>query len=184
MGDTESPIAITLDLIVDVTALLEGPFDGSEMQASLNEEGIIPLNQPFNVAPWNYAGGESMAVIPKTNVVDWVLVELRDATDAVSATSATTVARQAAFLKNNGVIVGMDGFQCCLYLIPRFLNYSLLSGTGTTSPLCPPIPWLNQAECTALISLPSLTRPIMPDKKIWEADISECSQVMPMQMVM
>ncbi|MBN3034500.1 MAG: hypothetical protein JW861_02875 [Bacteroidales bacterium] len=42
-------------------------------------------------------------------MVDWILVELRDAPDAPSAGSATVVARQAAFLLKNGSVVAMDG---------------------------------------------------------------------------
>jgi len=43
------------------------------------------------------------------NVVDWVLVELRDAPSAAAATSATRIARQAAFLKKDGSIAGLNG---------------------------------------------------------------------------
>jgi hypothetical protein len=94
---------------VDLKALLEGPFAGIEMQTSLNTYGMLPLNQPFNSAPWNYSGTESVPVIPSANVVDWILVELRDATTAATATSDTRIARQAAFLLKDGSIVGMDG---------------------------------------------------------------------------
>jgi len=37
------------------------------------------------------------------------LVELRDAADAASATSGTVIAQQAAFLNDDGTIVGTDG---------------------------------------------------------------------------
>ncbi len=50
-----------------------------------------------------------LAAIPNANVVDWVLVELRDAPSAAAATSATRIARQAAFILNDGSIVGLDG---------------------------------------------------------------------------
>ena len=49
------------------------------------------------------------AVIPNVNIVDWVLVELRDAVNAASATKATAVAQLPAFILNNGNIVGLDG---------------------------------------------------------------------------
>jgi len=38
-----------------------------------------------------------------------VLIELRDAVDAASAGSAAVVAQQAAFILNDGIIVGLDG---------------------------------------------------------------------------
>ncbi|MEZ5196877.1 MAG: right-handed parallel beta-helix repeat-containing protein [Bacteroidales bacterium] len=88
---------------------LEGPFQYSGMQTDLNMAGLIPLNQPYNVAPWNHNGGESVTEIPNTNVVDWVLVELRDAADAASAFESTVIERQAAFLLANGEVVGLDG---------------------------------------------------------------------------
>ncbi|MCD4698114.1 MAG: hypothetical protein K8S16_17955, partial [Bacteroidales bacterium] len=43
------------------------------------------------------------------NIVDWVLVEFRDTTDAALAFASTTIDRQAAFLLNNGFVVGLDG---------------------------------------------------------------------------
>lgn len=97
--------AISLDLKV----FLEGPFDGTMMDPDLYGAGFLPLAQPYNAAPWNYTGTESVAAIPDPNVIDWILVELRDAADAGSATPATTVARQACFLLADGSVVAIDG---------------------------------------------------------------------------
>ena len=65
------------------------------------------LNQPFNVAPFNYAGTESVSAGfftstagVHTDVVDWVLLELRDA-----ATPSTVIARRAAMIREDGRIV-------------------------------------------------------------------------------
>ncbi|MBN1339167.1 MAG: PKD domain-containing protein, partial [Bacteroidales bacterium] len=93
-----------------IVVFLEGPFNPASglMLPDLNP-GQLPLSQPYNTTPWNYTGSESVASLPNLNVVDWVLVELRDAANASSATSATMIARQAAFLLNNGSVVGMDG---------------------------------------------------------------------------
>ncbi|MCD4745907.1 MAG: hypothetical protein K8R58_06375 [Bacteroidales bacterium] len=79
------------------------------MNTHLNDAGLLPLAQPYNIAPWNYAGTESVASIPNPDIVDWVLIELRDATDASLATGATMIAQQAAFLLNDGSVVGLDG---------------------------------------------------------------------------
>jgi len=106
----QQPIIVSVTGInVEVLVFLEGPFAGTEMNTSLNTSGTIPLDQPYNIAPWNYSGTENVLAIPNSEVVDWVLVELRDAVDAASATSATRVARQAAFIKKDGSIVGLDG---------------------------------------------------------------------------
>jgi hypothetical protein len=89
-------------------AMLEGPVSGSAMNTTLGLEGYIPLSQPFNMAPWNYDGTESVVAIP-ANAVDWVLVELRDASIAAAATSATRIARKAGFIMGNGNILSTDG---------------------------------------------------------------------------
>jgi len=96
-------------LVLDLIAFMEGPYaGGSQMNTGLNPD-YIPLSQPYNTAPWNYAGTESVVALPNTNIVDWLLVELRDAATATAATSATIIAQQAAFLLQDGSIVGMDG---------------------------------------------------------------------------
>ena len=53
--------------------------------------------------------------IPNPDVVDWILVELRDATDAANGAFRNMVARQAALLLNNGKIVGIDGTSLLQY---------------------------------------------------------------------
>ena len=94
---------------LDLTVLLEGPYSGSAMNTALNSAALLPLNHPFNVSPWNYTGTESVASIPNANIVDWVLLEMRNAPDAASADAATMVQQQACFLMTDGSIVGIDG---------------------------------------------------------------------------
>jgi hypothetical protein len=70
------------------------------------------LNQPFNVAPFNYAGSESVppgfftsnAAPVNTDILDWILVELHDAT-----TPNTIIARKACFIREDGQVVDLDG---------------------------------------------------------------------------
>jgi hypothetical protein len=100
----------------NIKAYLEGPFNGSDMNAYLNDYGLLPLSQPYSGGPWVYSGTESVAAIPNANVVDWVLVEVREsAGDASSATSATMVGQQAAFILKDGSIVGLDGSSDLLF---------------------------------------------------------------------
>ncbi|RLD59270.1 MAG: hypothetical protein DRJ05_06640, partial [Bacteroidetes bacterium] len=94
---------------IELTILLEGPFDGTIMDTDLNAGGHLPLNHPYNSLPWNYWGSETVAAIPNANVVDWVYVEYRDAVDAVSATEATRIGRDAGFILNDGSVVDLDG---------------------------------------------------------------------------
>lgn len=85
---------------------LEGSFNGINMNSNLNSE--LPLHQPFNDFPWEYNGIESVSEIPP-NVVDWILIELRDASGINAATFDARIGRKAAFILNNGIIVDLDG---------------------------------------------------------------------------
>lgn len=114
-------------IIVDLKAFLEGPFNLTEMNTDLNPF-FIPNNQPYTVSPWSYFGGESFGAIPNPEVVDWVLVELRETVGgAATATPATMVARQAGLLLKNGDIVGTDGISNLIFdFIPSDNLYAVL----------------------------------------------------------
>jgi len=97
--------------ILDISILLEGAFNGTNgMHLSLNTAALIPGSQPYNTTPWNYTGLEEASSIP-ADVVDWLLVELRDATSPENASAATTLTGwpKALFLKNDGSLLGLDG---------------------------------------------------------------------------
>jgi len=97
-------------IYLDLKVFLEGPFNGVDMSTNLTDLAILQLSQPFNIHPWNYFGSEKVDSIPNTDIVDWILIELRETEySADSATSKTIIARQAAFLLNDGQIVGLDG---------------------------------------------------------------------------
>jgi len=100
---------------LDLKVFLEGPFNGIDMNSNLNNSSFIPLSQPYNTLPWNYFGSEVVASIPNPDIVDWVLVEYRDAIDASSATSVTRISQQAAFILNNGDVVDLDGISNLLF---------------------------------------------------------------------
>lgn len=143
VGDTESPMAIILDILVDTKAFLEGPFEDTEMNTLLNDDNHLPLTQPYNIPPWNYPGTESVATIPNNQVVDWVLIEGRDAPDAASATEATAFAQQAAFLLKDGSVVGLDGSSMPefttnlshqLFIVIRHRNHLGIMSSSSLSP--------------------------------------------------
>jgi hypothetical protein len=102
---------------VDLKVMLEGPFDVLQMSTCLNTMGHLPLIQPYSTSPWFYQGTEALAVIPNTDVVDWVLVEFRETGGGAStATPATMIEREAALLLKDGSVVGLDGAS------PIFMN--------------------------------------------------------------
>lgn len=105
---------------------LEGPFDTVThlMKNDLNITGSIPINQPFNQSPWNYDGGEQVPYIPNEDVIDWVLVELREtAGNASTAYKDNTIWRQAGFILSNGSIVSVDGISSMQFSITT--NYRI-----------------------------------------------------------
>ena len=110
VGGTIARIVQENHTILNLKAYLEGPFSGNEMTTLLNTSGTLPLDQPYDAAPWLYTGTETVPSIPNPNVVDWILVELRETTgDASTATPDKIISRQAGFILKNGIITGIDG---------------------------------------------------------------------------
>lgn len=143
-------IASTLDIssnkTLGLTVYLEGPYNtvSDQMNTTLNTNTLIPLQQPYSGVPWNYAGTESVASIP-SGVVDWVLVELRDAATPAAAIPSSKLAgwTKAYFIKADGSIVDLDGTSPPnignptvvnnLYVIIRHRNHiAVLSANGMT----------------------------------------------------
>ncbi|GAB4325808.1 MAG: hypothetical protein Kow00127_18550 [Bacteroidales bacterium] len=115
-------VPVTMEVVTgivgDLKVLLEGPYDAAGvMFTSLNDNGYLPLAQPYNPplpyygnpAPaWLYPGTETVASIP-AGVVDWVLVQVRDAADPASASSATIESTVPAFVTSDGSVIALDG---------------------------------------------------------------------------
>ena len=95
------------EIKLNIKLFLEGPFNGEDMNATLNT--LLTPDQPYNTPPFNYPGEEQVTAIPDLDIVDWILVELRDAPSASQANAGTIIARRAAFLKQNGAIVDTSG---------------------------------------------------------------------------
>jgi hypothetical protein len=92
--------------------MLEGSYQTNSMSSILGDDQLIELNQPYNVTPWNYSGNESIQIIPD-NVVDWVLVELRNKNN-----NSEIIGSRAAFVLTNGKIVDLDGVNPVSFSIP------------------------------------------------------------------
>jgi PKD repeat protein len=110
-SDTETKLnyifVAVQNIDLEISVFLEGPFNGGSMNSDLIP--ILPFDQPFNVDPWYYSGAESVTAIPGTDIVDWILIELRDATAASFADATSTFDWQAAFIRNDGKIVDLTG---------------------------------------------------------------------------
>ena len=87
---------------------LEGSYlNNGEMQNDLGP--LIPLNQVYSSAPYNYSGSESLTSLP-VDMVDWILVEAREGMPNISGNRATTtVETKAGILLKDGSIVSTDG---------------------------------------------------------------------------
>lgn len=99
--------AYTPPVVAQAKAFLQGAYTTTthQMTTALRDSDLLPNTQPFNRSPWNYTGTEGVqnsADLP-INMVDWVLVEARDANN-----DALILASRAAFLLADGSIVSLD----------------------------------------------------------------------------
>ncbi len=138
---------------VALSLLLEGPLDPNTglMRDDLRASALIPITEPYTTLSYTQAadgGGEVVqsGVLARTGndaIVDWVQVELRDAT-----TPTTVVATRPALLQRDGDVVSEDGTSAVsllaaadnYYVAVRHRNHLgcmsalplALSGTSTT----------------------------------------------------
>jgi len=118
---------------------LQGPYlPGGTMNTALSASDSFPTTQPFNVPPFNYTGTEMIASIAP-NVVDWVLVEARDAGDVTSILD-----RRAAIVLDNGNVVDTDFTSPVLFnnildgdyyiVVQHYNHFPVMTGTAITLP--------------------------------------------------
>ena len=90
---------------IQAKVLLEGYYDDGtqEMHTQLQDKGLLPMLQPFNTAPWNYAGTESTTTFPST-AVDWVLLMLRNE-------EGTITNQSAGFIDQAGNLLSVEGME-------------------------------------------------------------------------
>lgn len=94
----------TASLKMKIKVILGGFHTGAGlMRTDLRSNGLLPLSQPYGVSPFNYGSVTSVSSLA-TNVVDWVLVELRDKND-----ENNVIARQVALLRNDGILTDLSG---------------------------------------------------------------------------
>jgi len=105
-------------LTLDLTLFLEGPFKIDQMTNDLNTSGYLPLEQPFNVHPWNYSGTEMVTTIPNSSITDWILIEIIQI-NPMPHPDYSSVTKQAGFILQNGKITGIDGSSPLYFNIPQ-----------------------------------------------------------------
>lgn len=100
-----------------VKVFLQGPFKSDSLQTNIVDE--IPLSQPYNTAPWNYSGTESVGSLPNIPIVDWVYIQTRRSTQAALATSDSITAEAVGWLRSDGRIVALNGAEVLTMPISR-----------------------------------------------------------------
>ena len=92
---------------------LDGPYDGNTqlMHDDLRASGLLPWTEPYSGLGYGVNDGAGVPIDPgvldvtgPSAVVDWVLVELRDANDATQV-----ITTRPALLHRNGAVTGTDG---------------------------------------------------------------------------
>jgi hypothetical protein len=120
-GSASDHFAIVSDLILAMASitlnahvLLEGPYVATTgmMHDNLRSAELIPFSEPYTALGFVQANGggaentepTTLSVPGPNAIVDWVLVELRDALDP-----SVIVATRCGLLQRDGDVVGTDG---------------------------------------------------------------------------
>ncbi len=147
LSDTYSIELSSRGVLLSPIAWLQGPYllGATTMTTDLETNSYLPLIQPYTVLGW-HSGNESTttAVLANYPVVDWVLLELRNALD-----NTQVLETKAGLLMENGVITDVDGVSSVpfsqpdgsYYVVVRHRNHlgimtqspvNLLTATPTT----------------------------------------------------
>ncbi|MCB9178866.1 MAG: hypothetical protein H6590_05540 [Flavobacteriales bacterium] len=114
-GDVMSTYLLPSRVQLALKAFLQGPYDAvaGRMRDDLRAAGLLPTTEPYSDLGYDFVqgGGESASTLvfsngpqPKDRIVDWVLLELRDATDPTVVMSS-----RSALIQRDGDVVDLDG---------------------------------------------------------------------------
>ncbi|MFK7968842.1 MAG: HYR domain-containing protein [Bacteroidia bacterium] len=96
--------------LIAPVAMLEGAFDmgTSQQRTQLQQNALLPSIEPYSGLGYSFVGGGgeimNLSATLVAGVVDWVVIELRDAADPTLITHS-----RSALLLDNGQIVDTDG---------------------------------------------------------------------------
>ncbi len=95
-------------LRIQLKVILEGAYLVNEdaMRTTLYENNLLPFQQTYTVAPYYYEGTEDISTLNNLaeNIVDWILIELRDPIDP-----NILLEQQAALLLSDGTLMDANG---------------------------------------------------------------------------
>jgi hypothetical protein len=174
------PLANTL--YVNAKVFLEGPYSGGMMGDALRVGGHIPPVEPYSAAPFSYlhkayGGTESVSSTAIFNqpadgddVVDWVVVELRN-----SGTPTQILATKTGLLQRDGNIVDLDGVSQLgvqgiadgsYFVGIRHRNHLGVRSNATYALSNSPGPLVDFTVVGTTFDDPAVTNPINPQKTL------------------
>ncbi|HQV38346.1 MAG: proprotein convertase P-domain-containing protein [Flavobacteriales bacterium] len=109
------PALSSPNITVSPKVFLEGPYNSGTglMSDALRAASLVPTTEPYSALLYSFVGSPGaggtlgagvLSVTGNNAIVDWVVVELRNAT-----TPATVVASCAALVQRDGDVVALDG---------------------------------------------------------------------------
>lgn len=113
---------VSLGVALDAKVFLGGAYDPATglMRDDLRVAGLLPGNEPYSGLGYTFIPGGSTTAAPglfdvegEEAIVDWMLVELRDATDP-TIRRATSV----GLVQRNGRLVSVDGAEMRFRVLP------------------------------------------------------------------
>lgn len=116
-----------LGITVEARAFLQGPYSvfSGMMADDLRVAGLIPLTEPYTGLGYDPLGAAPQSgatinasvldqtPIPLTDIVDWIILELRDASDG-----SIRVSTRYALVQRYGLIVDLDGVSPVRFAAP------------------------------------------------------------------
>lgn len=107
---------------IGLKVFLEGAYEANsaKMKSDLMLGNLLPLQQPYNIAPYNYFGPETLNT-NSNEVIDWVLVEMRSGINPDSK-----IESKAGILLEDGRIKSPDGINDLSFTIPTDGEYYFL----------------------------------------------------------
>lgn len=177
-------------LMVRVKAMLQGPYvpANGNMATSLNDAGLVPLNEPYTAMGYAHVGGGGESTVPAVlnatgdaRPVDWVVLELRD-----PDVPANVLATRSALLRKDGLIKDTDGVSDVAfagmaagpyYVAVRHRNHLGIM-TGTAQPISSTASLINLTTTGAdVFGGPAATALVGATRCLWTGDVDRNGQL-------
>jgi hypothetical protein len=122
VSDEDAQLNAAPTIALALRMVLEGPYDPATglMDDALRTLPSFPFTEPYSGMGYGFVGGggetvspAQLAVVGPNAIVDWVVVEVRDA-----VTGINVLASRSALLQRDGDVVGVDGTPSLSFDLP------------------------------------------------------------------